>query len=209
VQRLPQVTTAQRRVLAACAQFLVNNWGAAFISSGTISSPIRSTRPPPLPTTTLNSSGAASCFCPRVQFSSARAPVRSSATRPTVAIRHHGKRGSYEYLLKGLQLTGLSQANIYGHDCNPSTNDHLGPPSQPQKCEIFYARTYHFSTRAVSTPNAPQSAHFSTAHIPLGHELCVVANGISSHCVPFGHHHPERPCGCYDCQRQEAACTCH
>jgi len=133
------------------------------------------------------------------------------AWRPVItSIHRSGKPAAHHYRLNGMQLTGLSQANIYGDDCNPSTNYPLVRLRNHKTDEVFYARTYDFSTRAVSTPSAPQSVRFSAEHIPYGHyEICVVANGISSHCVHFDHNRPEKPCGCDDCRRHDADCTCH
>jgi hypothetical protein len=40
----------------------------------------------------------------------------------------------------------------------------------------------------VFTGPSLQSVRFSVRHIPYGHyDLCVIANGISSHCVTFYH----------------------
>jgi hypothetical protein len=43
---------------------------------------------------------------------------------------------------------------------------------------------------------------FSTSHVPYGHyDLCVVPNGISSHCVSFCHHRPKKPCDYHSVNR--------
>jgi len=92
-----------------------------------------------------------------------------------------------EWLLYGTQLNGLSQANIYGDDCYPATNYPLIRLRQslpPNK--VYFARTYNFSTMGVATGPSLQHFNFSVRNIPYGHyELCVIANGISSYCVPF------------------------
>jgi hypothetical protein len=41
----------------------------------------------------------------------------------------------------------------------------------------------------------------------INSKLCVIANGISSRCISFGHHHPHNHCHCEEC-RQESACCC-
>jgi hypothetical protein len=111
------------------------------------------------------------------------------------------------YLLKGTQLNGLSQANMYGDDCNPSTNYPLVRLRNISSGQVLFARTFDFSTRGVATGTSLQSVRFSAAHIPYGHyELCVIANGISSHCIIFGHHHPLQPCHCEQCCRQKSEC---
>ena len=44
---------------------------------------------------------------------------------------------------------------------------------------------------------------FVAPHVPHGHyDLCVVANGISSHCESFHHRRPSKACRC------EASCAC-
>jgi hypothetical protein len=111
------------------------------------------------------------------------------------------------YLLRGMQLNGLSQANIYGDDCNPSTNYPLVRLRNISTGQVLFARTFDFSTRGVATGASLQSVRFSAAHIPYGHyEPCVIANGISSHCISFGHHHPR--CCCEQCYRQKSECCC-
>ena len=113
------------------------------------------------------------------------------------------------HLLKGTQLNGLSQANMYGDDCNPSTNYPLVRLRNNISGQVFFARTYDFSTRAVGAGQSPQSVRFSAAHIPYGHyELCVIANGISSNCISFRHHYPCQACGCRDCCRAKLECCC-
>ncbi len=210
------------KVLAACAPYTYNNWGSPvfFIEYDPFSNTITQAPTPPnnaaqlywsrsmlLPTGQVlfsPSSSNVQCYTPDGSPQDAWRPVISSVTR------HGTPSMTYYYLLKGLQLNGLSQANMYGDDCNPSTNYPLVRLRNLKTNQVFFARTYHFSTRAVSTPNAPQAVRFTAAHIPYGHyELCVITNGISSHCVHFGHHHPQKPCGCHVCRRQEGECACH
>jgi len=119
-----------------------------------------------------------------------------------------------DYLLKGTQLNGLSQANIYGDDCYSSTNYPLIRLRSTRTGEVFYCRTHDFSTRGVATGASIQSVRFSPAALPYGHyELCVVANGISSHCESFCHRRLQGDCGCQDarsccckCCRSEPCC---
>jgi Kelch motif len=209
------------KVLAACAPFAVNDWGSPiyFVEYDPFSNTIVQVPTPSnnaaqlfwsrfmlLPTGQVifsPSSSDVQCYTPDGGPQDGWRPVISSITR------HGTSSVTNYYLLKGLQLTGLSQANLYGDDCNPSTNYPLVRLRNLTTHQVSFARTYDFSTRAVSTVNAPQSARFSAAHIPYGHyELCVIANGISSDCVRFGHHHPHKPCGCHVCCRQESECGC-
>ena len=209
------------KVLAACAPFLFNNWGSPihFIEYDPFNNAIVQAPDP--------SNNAAQLFWSRfmllptgqVLFSPSSSQVQcytpdggpQDAWRPAItSVHRHGTPPLVDqYLLKGLQLNGLSQANLYGDDCNPSTNYPLVRLRSLKTHQVFFARTYDFSTRAVSTVNAPQSVRFSASHIPYGHyQLCVIANGISSHCIHFGHHHPHKPCGCHLCRQQEGACAC-
>jgi hypothetical protein len=210
------------KVLAACAPFLVNDWGSPifFIEYDPFGNTLVQVPTPPnnapqlywsrfmlLPTGQVlfsPSSNDVQCYTPDGNPQDAWRPVISSISR-------HGTPSTTDYYhLKGLQLNGLSQANMYGDDCNPSTNYPLVRLRNLKTHQVFFARTYHFSTRAVSTPDAPQSVRFSATHIPYGHyELCVIANGISSYYVHFGHQPAHKPCGCQVCRRQEAGCVCH
>jgi len=138
------------------------------------------------------------------------------AWRPAIHAVH--SLGGGQYLLKGTQLTGLSQACAYGDDCNPATNYPLVRLRNDVTHEVRYCRTYDFSTRAVATGGALESVRFSVpGGLPHGHyDLCVVANGISSHCVDFGHHRRKRheheagcgeeACGCKCCCERESCC---
>ena len=121
------------------------------------------------------------------------------AWRPVIsAVIPHGTQFfTGYYLLKGTQLNGLSQANIYGDDCNPATNYPLVRLQNTLTNNVYYCRTYDFSTRGVATGASLQSVRFNAQNIPYGsYDLCVIANGISSHCISFCHHRPKRPCGC-------------
>jgi len=117
--------------------------------------------------------------------------------RPAVEqiVPHCTSAGIDYYLLRGTQLNGLSQANIYGDDCAPATNYPLVRLRSTQTGAVFYCRTYDFSTMAVATGSKVESARFDATHVPYGDfELSVVANGISSHCVPFCHRRVSQPC---------------
>ncbi len=137
------------------------------------------------------------------------------AWRPTIsAIVPSGSSDSY--LVKGTQLNGLSQANMYGDDCCPATNYPLLRLRNTATNRIYYARTYAFSTMGVATGASLQSARFTLPPMPYGnYDLCVVANGISSHCIDFCHR-PRKRCCCPEpeapscvCERcAEEACCC-
>jgi hypothetical protein len=126
--------------------------------------------------------------------------------------------GGSHYRLKGTQLNGLSQANIYGDDCYPATNYPLVRLRNDGTHKIFYCRTYDFSTMGVATGGSLESVRFTVPNVPHGsYDLCVVANGISSHCVDFPHHRRKRhkheeseECGCRRacCERCCEPCCC-
>jgi Kelch motif len=119
------------------------------------------------------------------------------AWRPAVkqVIAHCSNAGIDYYLLRGTQLNGLSQANIYGDDCSPATNYPLVRLRSVQTGTVYYCRAYDFSTMAVATGSKVESVRFDASHVPYGDfELRVVANGISSHCVPFCHRQVRQPC---------------
>ena len=122
------------------------------------------------------------------------------AWRPTISavVADCDPRQPDHYLVHGTQLTGLSQANVYGDDCHPATNYPLVRLRSHATGDVRYCRTYDISSMGVATGGTPQSFRFDAAGLPAGrYDLCVVANGISSHCVDFcpGLH---RQCGCRD-----------
>ena len=209
------------KVLVACAPFAVNNWGAPieFLEYDPFTNTLQQTPTPSnnnaqlywsrfmlLPTGQVlfsPSSSNVQCYTPDGSPQNSWRPMISSVELQGVL------PSTVHYLLKGTQLNGLSQANMYGDDCNPSTNYPLVRLRNGITGQVFFARTYDFSTRGVATGTYLQSVRFSAAHIPYGHyELCVIANGISSHCIGFRHHHQLQHCYCEQCCRPKAECCC-
>lgn len=91
------------------------------------------------------------------------------------------------YTLQGRQLNGLSQAVSYGDDASMATNYPLIRIRNPANGKVWYCRTFGHSTMGVATGTTIQSTNFV---VPIGvdkgqAELCVVANGISSPCLPI------------------------
>ena len=121
------------------------------------------------------------------------------AWRPTItSVTPHTPGGIFQipdyYLLQGTQLNGLSQANVYGDDCQPATNYPLVRLHNTSTGHVFYARTYQFSTMGVATGASAQSCRFKLSGVPYGqYDLSVVANGISSHATSFSHNPPNKP----------------
>jgi hypothetical protein len=93
------------------------------------------------------------------------------------------------FVLQGSQLNGLSQGNIYGDDCAPCTNYPIVRLKNTTSHQIYFCRTYDFSTRGVTGGAALQSCHFTVpAGLPNGqYELTVIANGISSLVTSFNY----------------------
>jgi hypothetical protein len=136
------------------------------------------------------------------------------AWRPTIwDVAPHCLNGVIDYyLLRGTQLNGFSQANVYGDDCNPATNYPLVRLRSTATGRVDYCRTWDFSSRGVATGAVPQSVRFDPSSVPYGdYELCVVANGISSHCIAFCHRRVESgqntSTGC-GCGKPHGSCCC-
>jgi hypothetical protein len=129
------------------------------------------------------------------------------AWRPSISevVADCGASGLDFYAVRGTQLNGLSQANIYGDDCYAATNYPLARLRSTVTGGVYYCRTYEFSTMGVATGASVESFRFDPATLPYGdYELCVVANGISSHCVSLCHQRQGRGCGC----GKESHCCC-
>jgi hypothetical protein len=205
------------KVLAACAPFMFNNWGSPihFIEYDPFTNTISPAPAPPnsgaqvywsrfmlTPTgQVLFSPGSSNvqCYTPDGGPQDAWRPVISSIEQLP---------GKAEYLITGRRLNGLSQANMYGDDCNPATNYPLVRLHDVQTGEAHFARTHDFSTRSI-TADVPQSVKFSAAHIPHGrYELRAIANGISSECVGFSHRHHHHEHGDEDERCRSQSCCC-
>ena len=134
------------------------------------------------------------------------------AWRPTIVtvIPPTCSSHSKSYLLKGSQLNGLSQANMFGDDVSAATSYPLVRLRNTATHQIFYARTHGFSTMAVATGASLQSTYFDLPAMPYGnYDLCVVANGISSCCVDFCYQRECCTCGkCKDCCCGCECCHC-
>ncbi len=203
-------------VLVASAPFQFNNWGSpiSFFEYDPFTNTLTPAPTPPnhnaqvfwsrqmlLPTGEV-------LFSPSSNDVQCYTPVGGPEEhwRPTIsAVIPHGHPVDY-YLLKGTQLNGFSQANIYGDDCSPFTNFPMVRLENVHTKEVHYCRTYDFSTMGVATGHSLQSVRFTTHGIPHGHyDLCVVANGISSHCFSLHHHKPKHGCGC---ETHSCGCCC-
>ena len=86
------------------------------------------------------------------------------------------------YVVKGTQLSGLSNGAAYGDDFQDSTNYALVRITNNGTKHVFYARTTNPSSYAVQSGAKAESTHFT---VPTGIEtgassLVVVTNGIPS-----------------------------
>jgi len=108
------------------------------------------------------------------------------AWRPTIAsITPHGFFIHDYYILQGTQLNGLSQANMYGDDCNPATNYPIVRLRNTATGHVYFGRTSTFSTRGIHAGSL-QSCHFTLHGVPDGsYHVTVIANGIASHVMEF------------------------
>jgi flagellar hook assembly protein FlgD len=113
-------------------------------------------------------------FTPKGTYKAAWQPKITSA--PSSVTR--GKT----YVVKGTQLSGLSNGAQYGDDFQDSTNYALVRITNAATKHVFYAKTTNPSTYAVQTGTKAESTNFTVA---AGTEtgassLVVVTNGIPS-----------------------------
>jgi hypothetical protein len=122
-----------------------------------------------------------------------------AAWRPHITSSPSAVHKLLSYSISGRLFNGMSQAVGYGDDASAATNYPLVRIRHLATGKVRYCRTYDHSTMAVATGAAIVSTNFAVpGDIEEGpSELCVVANGISSPCVPLDvrgwyiHHHWE------------------
>jgi hypothetical protein len=112
------------------------------------------------------------------------APAASS--RPTITKVVATGKGNGTFTLTGTQLTGISEGALFGDDEGMSENYPLVRLTAANG-NVYYARTFAWSTTAVATGKATESTEFALpSGIPAGtYQLTVVAAGISSASVRF------------------------
>jgi len=90
------------------------------------------------------------------------------------------------FTLSGRQLNGLSQAVSYGDDAMAATNYPLVRIRNLGSDHITFCRTHDHSTLGVQTGSVVHTTRFTVpvSIEPGPSELCVIANGIRSDCVP-------------------------
>jgi hypothetical protein len=89
------------------------------------------------------------------------------------------------FTLTGTEITGWSAGATYGDDWQMNTNYPIVKLTSGSN--VYYARTYNWSSTAVRAGSTPQTTNFVLpAGLPNGsYSLVVVANGIESASVPF------------------------
>lgn len=88
----------------------------------------------------------------------------------------------FTYILRGMQLNGLSQAVSYGDDATMATNYPIVKIRSKSTNHVFYCKTMNHSTMGVATGSVIHSTQFQ---VPVAMdfgpaELYVIANGIPS-----------------------------
>jgi hypothetical protein len=204
---VPAALLPNGKVLFVAANYVFNNWGAPalFFEYEPLTSTITQAPTPPNNAIFPYPSSPGVYFSRlmllptgQVLFSASSSDVQcytpdggpQEAWRPTIhSVTRHGPPHHPDYfLVRGTQLNGLSQANTYGDDCQPSTNYPLVRLTDPTTRRVYYCRSHGFSTMGVATGSSLQAARFDVGSVPPGvYDLCVVANGINSQPVTFCH----------------------
>lgn len=104
----------------------------------------------------------------------------SDSWRP--AITSIANNGGGIYTLTGTQLNGLSEGAAYGDDAEMSSNYPIVQLTSTTTGNIYYARSFNWSSTGIATGDTPVSTQFS---LPAGlpddaYLVRVIANGIAS-----------------------------
>ena len=110
-----------------------------------------------------------------------------AAWRPHITSAPSVVHTGLTYSLSGRLFNGMSQAVGYGDDAAAATNYPLVRIRHLATGKVRYCRTFDHSSMGVATGTTTVSTNFTVPrNIESGQsELCVVANGISSPCVPL------------------------
>lgn len=208
----PATLLPNGKVLVTVAQFQNNNWGSPVYffeydpTSNTIvqaPTPANNAMFPYVPYPGIYWSRMMLLPTGEVLFSASSGNVQcytpggmpAEAWRPAItSIQVHGLIVTDYLLLQGTQLTGLSQANMYGDDVYTATNYPIVRFEDTKTHIVYFGRTYAFSTLAVATGTALQSCRVDVRQVPNGtYDVTVIANGISSHPVSFLNQKQHKP----------------
>ena len=106
----------------------------------------------------------------------------SASWRPTISSITQNSDGTFK--VTGTQLNGLTEGAYYGDDAQMSSNYPIIRLTSGSN--VYYAKSYNFSSMGVATGSATVSASFKVTGIPNGsYSLSAVANGIASTTVAF------------------------
>ncbi len=118
---------------------------------------------------------------PDPSWKPANISIQDGATPTITVITGHS------YTLQGTQINGLSQAVYYGDDNGMATNYPIVTLTNPGNNDVYYLRSYNFSTMGVAPGTSIQSCMIDIpSDLPLPPNtsvvwsLAVIANGISS-----------------------------
>ena len=97
------------------------------------------------------------------------------------AVTGISSNGDGSYHLTGTLLNGISEGAAYGDDAQMASNYPIVRLTAFNG-NVYYARTYNWSSTGVMTGNTPVSTEFELpAGLPLGtYSVVAVANGIAS-----------------------------
>lgn len=89
------------------------------------------------------------------------------------------------FTLTGTKLNGISEGAGYGDDWQMNSNYPIVRLTNGSN--VYYARTYNWSSTGVSTGSTPITTEFAlpAGLPPASYSLVVIANGIASDPVPF------------------------
>ncbi|HEY2414903.1 MAG TPA: autotransporter-associated beta strand repeat-containing protein [Pirellulaceae bacterium] len=104
----------------------------------------------------------------------------NSSWRPTIT--NVASNGGGTYTLTGTQINGLSEGASYGDDAEMSSNYPIVQLKNNSTGNIFYARTFNWSSTGIATGSTPETTQFTLPPgLPAGsYSLSVIANGIAS-----------------------------
>ena len=107
------------------------------------------------------------------------------AGQPAISSISTNYYGSYH--LTGTLLNGISEGANYGDDAQMNTDYPLVRMTNGMNGNVYYARTYNWSSTSVMTGSATNTTEFTVPpNLPAGmYSLVVTANGNSSTPVPF------------------------
>jgi hypothetical protein len=112
----------------------------------------------------------------------------NAAWKPTIMDCPTVMLTSSQYLIRGTQFNGLSQACSYGDDAQMATNYPIVRLTYTAAQIVVFLRTFNHSTMGVATGNTIVSTNVQVPDfiVPTGQwDLVVIANGIASDPFPI------------------------